>query len=133
MGANSSVLIALLNEDTNTAFLTLSAPALLSGLTIEDLTTGGILTSNSTGTLLYTNKGDDCVLLYGYKSNAQQQDSLINSNPSKLWFEDGPLAIWPTGSPTIVRIGFDIHQTNMALLVSLEQSSPYSSVLGTST
>ena len=39
--ANGSVLIGLLNEDTNAANLTLSAPSLLAGLKVEDLSAGG--------------------------------------------------------------------------------------------
>jgi len=129
---NGSVLIALLNEDTNTAFLTLAAPTLLRGLTIEDLSMGGVLARNSTGSLTYTNKGDDCIILYAYKSNGPQDDSLINPQSSKLWFDNAPLAVWPTGAPASVRIGYDTQETNMILRVSLEQVSPQPSVFGCS-
>ena len=126
--ANGSVLIALLNEGTNTAFLTLSAPALLTGRKVEDLSRGGVLTRNSSGSLTYANQGDDCVVLYAYKSNGQQDDSLVNPNPNKLWFQTAPLAVWPTGFPTNLSVGYDTTDANLALTVTLEQTSPRQTV-----
>jgi len=122
--ANGSVLIALLNEDTNAARLTISAPKLLTGCKVEDLSLGGVLTQNSNGTLTYTNQGDDCVVLYAYKSDGQHDNSLANPNPNKLWFQAAPLAVWPTGFPYSVSVGYDAQDTNLALTVTLEQTWP---------
>jgi hypothetical protein len=128
---NGSVLIGLLTEDTNTATLTIAAPTLLQGRVIEDLSNGGVLTTNSTGTITYTNKGDECTILYAYRRTAQQDDSLINLNRNKVWFESSPLSIWPT-APSDVRIGFDTQDPNLALRVTLEQVSPHRRVFGSS-
>jgi len=130
--ANGSVLISLLNEDTNAASLTIYAPQLLIGRKVEDLSVGGLLTSNSDGTLSYTNQGDDCVVLYAYSSAGGQDNSLINANPNKLWFEDAPIAIWPSGSPAQVNIGYDTSDPNLSLVVTLEQTWPHAAIYGQS-
>src|SRR5436309_8336231 len=49
--ANGSVLVSLLNDHTNAASVTLTPPRLLAGLTVENLTQGGILQANSSGVL----------------------------------------------------------------------------------
>ena len=130
--ANGSVLLGLLNEDTNTANLTISAPSLLAGRTVEDLSAGGVLTRNSTGTMNYTLAGDDCILLYAYAAAGGQDNSLINSNRNKLWFEDAPLAFWPNGSNCLVNLGCDAQDTNLAVMVTLGQTSPMEKIYGQS-
>ncbi len=130
--ANGSVLIGLLNEDTNAASLTISAPSLLAGRKVEDLSAGGVLTTNSTGTLNYTVAGDDCILLYAYATTGAQDNSLINPNPNKLWFADAPLAFWPNGSNCLVNLGYDAQDTNLAVMVTLEQTSPLEKIYGQS-
>ena len=130
--ANGSVLIGLLNEDTNTANLTISAPSLLAGRKVEDLSAGGVLTQNSTGTMNYSVRGDDCILLYAYSTTRGQDNSLINPNPNKLWFGDAPLAVWPNGSPCLVNLGYDAQDANLAVMVTLEQTSPMGKIYGQS-
>jgi len=130
--ANGSVLLGLLNEDTNAANITISAPSLLAGRKVEDLSAGGVLTQNSTGTLNYTVPGDDCILLYAYTTTGEQDNSLINPNPNKLWFGNAPLAVWPNGSPCLVNLGYDVQDTNLAVMVTLEQTSPRGTVYGQS-
>ena len=132
MCANGGVLIALLNEDTNTATLTISAPELLTGRKVEDLSAGGILASNSNGILIYTNQADACAILYAYTTTGPQDNSLINSNANKLWFQDAPLSVWPSASPCQVTIGYDAIDANLSLVVSLEQTSPHPGVYGQS-
>src|SRR6185503_11777828 len=44
---NGSILISLLNEDTNNATVTVTAPTLLTGRVVENLTAGGIVSTNS--------------------------------------------------------------------------------------
>ncbi len=130
--ANGSVLIGLLNEDTNAVNLTISAPSLLAGRKVEDLSAGGVLTENSTGTLNYTFAGDDYILLYAYTTTGAQDNSLINPNPNKLWFGDAPLAVWPNGSPCLLNLGYDTKDTNLAVMVTLEQTSPMGKIYGQS-
>jgi hypothetical protein len=130
--ANGSTLIALLNEDTNAAVLTISAPSLLQDCTIEDLSLGGVLARNSSGSITYTNKGDECVVLYAYKSNGQHDDSLVNASPNKVWFEAAPLAAWPAGSAASVTIGYDVRDADLTLGVTLEQVSQRQIVFGRS-
>ena len=130
--ANGSVLIGLLNEDTNAASLTISAPSLLAGRKVEDLSAGGVLATNSTGTLNYTVPGDGCILLYAYAVTGAQDNSLINPNPNKLWFADAPLAFWPNGSNCLVNLGYDAQDTNLAVMVTLEQTSPLEKIYGQS-
>ncbi len=130
--ANGSVLIGLLNEDTNAASITISAPSLLAGRKVEALSAGGVLTRNSTGTLNYTVAGDDCILLYAYAATGTLDSSLINPNPNKLWFADAPLAFWPNGSNCLVNLGYDAQDPNLAVMVTLEQTSPRGKIYGQS-
>lgn len=118
---NGSVLISLLNEHTNTATVTLSAPGLLSGKTVENLTTGGILETNSDGSLQLTLKDDDYVLLYAYRRGAGQDESLINASPHKIWFESAPTAVWPKGSGYDLQIGYDTQGAALNLYASFER------------
>ncbi len=119
---NGSVLISLLNEYTNSASVTVSAPNLLSGKTVENLTTGGILATNSNGAVSVSLAGDDYVLLYAYSSGGVGT-SLINPNPSKLWIQDAPAAVWPNGTGYDTTIGYDTAETDLNLIVSFERTS----------
>jgi hypothetical protein len=131
--SNGSVLIALLNEDTNTSVVTISAPLLLTGRAVEDVSSGGILTRNSNGTLTYTNQGDECVVLYAYPRTGAADSSLINPNANKIWFQDAPLVIWPASTPASVSLGYDLVDSNLDLRVSLEQVSPLQTVYAQTT
>jgi len=128
--SNGSILIALLNEDTNTAYLTISAPALLSGRKVEDLSFGGVLTPSSSGVLTYTNFGDNCVLLYAYPTDGTRDSSLVNADVNKFWIQDAPKAVWPGTFPCEVTLGYDTSEANLALGVSLEQTWPQPRVYG---
>jgi hypothetical protein len=122
---NGSVLISVLNEDTNSASITLSAPTLLAGKTVESLTSGGIITTNSTGSLVLNMLDDDYVLLYAYGQGNATNGSLVNPSREKVWFSDAPLAVWPRGSATNVQIGFDVAAAQLDLSVTLEQVRPF--------
>jgi len=118
---NGSILISLLNEHTNRATVMISAPALLSGRVVENLTSGGILTSDASGKVGLTLAGDDYVLLYAYPSRDGRDESLINSSPAKLWFESAPTAILP-GVGFGVSMGYDIPlATGLKLFMNLER------------
>src|SRR5262249_59180405 len=88
---NGSVLIGLLNGHTNSASVTLAASNLLAGKTVENLSSGGVVDTNSSGTLNVNLSGDDYVLLYAYKSSGSQENSLVNSNSNKIWIQSAPM------------------------------------------
>jgi hypothetical protein len=119
--ANGSVLISLLNEHTATAVITLSAPGLLAGKTVESITGGGILEANSDGVLNFALTDDDYVLLYAYNSGGGQDQSLINTSPQKLWFEAAPLTVWPRPEDFSVEVGYDTRGQTLDLVVGFER------------
>ena len=82
--------------------------------------------------MTYTNQGDDCAILYAYSTASQQDNSLINPNPNKLWFQDAPLSVWPSASPSQVSVGYDTSDANLSLVVTLEQTSPRPGIYGQS-
>lgn len=129
---NGSVLLSLLNVDTAPAPITLSAPQLLSGRTVENLTSGGIIDRNSSGQLNFTLAGDDYLLLYAYASGPAPDGSLINPIPDKLWFEAAPLAVWPKGAPTNIVVAYDLQSEGLTLEATLEQTRPRPQVLARS-
>jgi hypothetical protein len=122
--ANGSVLISLLNEYTNNAILVVSAPSLLQGRKVERLPAGGILTTNSTGSLSLTVAGDECAVLYVYPTDGQTDQSLVNSHPNKLWFASAPLAVWPGVSSSTVSMSYDLQGSEATLYVGINQVSP---------
>jgi hypothetical protein len=130
--ANGSVLISLLNEYTNNAALVVYAPSLLKGRKVERLPAGGILTTNSTGSLPLTVAGDECALLYVYPTDGQTDQSLVNSNPNKLWFTAAPLAVWPGISSGTVSLGYDLQGGQATLYVGLNQISPLNKMYSSS-
>ncbi len=117
---NGTILISLLNETTNSASVTLASPTLLAGKTVENLTTGGIVETNSDGVLSLNMAGDDYVLLYAYSTGLVDQ-SLVTTNQNKLWFQSAPTAIWPSLTTNQVTIGYDTRDTNLKVAVSLER------------
>ena len=129
---NGSALLFLMNEYTNTATVTVSAPTLLAGRKVEDLIQGGVLTTNSTGTLGLALGGDEVALLYAYPSLDGQDRSLINPNPNKLWFTTAPPAVWPNGAPYPVGLGYDLRETNLLLRVGFERVGQAGQVFGLS-
>ncbi len=119
---NGGILISLMNEDTNATFVTVTAPTLLAGKTVENLTTGGVLTTNSSGAVGVFIEGDEFVLLYAYNSSAGVDASLVNSNPNKVWLQDAPGAVWPNGPGYPVTVGYDTAATNLNLILSFERT-----------
>ncbi|HYV27748.1 MAG TPA: beta-galactosidase, partial [Candidatus Eisenbacteria bacterium] len=136
---NGSVLVSLLNEDTNSTSVTLTATNLLKGKTVEILTpkstseliAGGILEVNSDGVLTLNLSGDDYVLLYAYPSGGRDQ-SLINPDPHKIWFESAPVAVWPNNTGYGVNVGFDTRGDNLTLHVSFESEHSSNKIYGQS-
>jgi len=121
---NGSVLLSLLNESTNTATVTVHAPALLAGRRTEDLLRGGILTNSGSGSLTVSIPGDDLVLLYAYDHAPHGDASLVNASVDKVWFEDPPRLVWPQLAPHPVGIGYDASTRDLRLVVTLEQTVP---------
>jgi hypothetical protein len=119
---NGSVLIGLLNGDTRSASVTLTASNLLAGKTVENLSTGGIADTNSGGILSVNLSGDDYVLLYAYNSTGGLDQSLVNANPNKLWIQSAPMVVWPNGSNWDLTIGFDTRDRNLTLFGSFESA-----------
>jgi hypothetical protein len=117
---DGSVLIGLLNEHTNSASVTLTASSLLAGRTVENLTSGGLLETNSDGVLSLAMAGDDYVLLYAYAASNGVDHSLLNPNPNKIWIESAPAAVWPNGSNWTLTVGYDTRDTGLNLFASFE-------------
>jgi hypothetical protein len=123
---NGSVLVSLLNLHTNKASVTLHAPALLAGRTIENLTGGGILETGSSGAITLQLDGDDFLLLYAYDRVDNRDASLIHPDPSKIWFLSAPTAVWPRGVGYEISIGTDLpEETEAMLFVGFEQTDPH--------
>jgi hypothetical protein len=122
MCPDGSVLIGLLNGDTNSAAVTLSATNLLAGKTVENLTRGGIMDINSSGTLGVDLSGDDYVLLYAYTSDSGGDHSLVNPNRNKLWIQSAPMVVWPNGSNWNLTVAFDTRDSNLSLFGSFESA-----------
>ena len=118
---NGSMLISLLNEITNRASATLTAPSLLAGKTIENLTSGGIVQANPDGSVSLNLAGDDYVLLYAYNSSSGVDQSLLNPSPNKLWITAAPPAVWPNGSNWSFTVGYDLRDSNLTLMASFER------------
>lgn len=117
---NGSVLISLLNGQTNPASITLSAPALLNSRTVENLTRGGIVEQNSDGLVSLPLAVDEYVLLYAYDP-AGAANSLAATNRNKVWFVDAPNSVWPDGNNRSVTIGFDTADANLELVVEFQR------------
>jgi hypothetical protein len=118
--SNGSILVSLVNQNSAQASITLSAPSLLAGKTVENLTSGGILEVSSDGIINLSLIGDEFVLLYVYPSRDGRDDSLLNSNPAKLWFDDAPAVVWPRGAPYAVQVGYDTQGSDLVLYASFE-------------
>jgi hypothetical protein len=104
---NGSLLVSLLNGHTESAAITVRAPSLLEGLTIENLTRGGILQVLPDGAVELFLRGDEYVLLHAYRREPDADHSRLNSNPNKLWFESVPDAVWPSARPAVLEVGWD--------------------------
>ncbi|HMJ66813.1 MAG TPA: thrombospondin type 3 repeat-containing protein, partial [Candidatus Binatia bacterium] len=129
---NGSVLLALLNGHTNSATVTVNASTLLSGKTVENLTSGGIVEMNSDGLLDLTLTGDQYVLLYAYNASGPAATSVLNTNRNKIWFENVPTAVWPDGNNATVTVGFDTVTPGLELVVAFERRMLPAKVYGQS-
>lgn len=124
---NGSILISLLNEHTNRATVTISAPALLQGKTVETITGGAILAANSPGTVTVALEGDDYVLLYAYSSAAGP--SLIDPGSSRVWLLDAPASVAPRLQPYSLSIAYDTGGRPLTLRAALQIEGPNGRVL----
>jgi hypothetical protein len=120
--SNGSLLISLLNGHTNGAEVTLSAPGLLEGLTLEDLTRGGVVQTASPGVVSLSLAGDELVVLLAYVRDASGDDSPLNASPNKLWFEAAPRAVWPSARPARLVVRSDTVEP-LELIAVLERTS----------
>jgi hypothetical protein len=118
---NGSILLAFLNEHTNTFTINISSTNLLLGKTIENLTTGGIVETNSDGLFSLTISGDEYVLLYAYSSTNGVDASLVNPNSNKIWITDAPTIVWPTGTNYTVNVGFQSRVVGANLVTAFER------------
>jgi hypothetical protein len=118
IGRNGTVLISLLNADTNPVSVVVSAPGLIQGLAVENLTSGGMVTRSAVGKLEVALEGDDYIWLYAYAGGEGPRGSLLNQSPHKLWFESAPAVVW-TGRESEVQVGCDT-QGELRLHVHLE-------------
>ncbi len=119
--ANGSVLIGLLNEATQLATLSVGSVPLLAGKTIENLTKGGIIEVDSDGIVPLVLAGDDYVWLYAYTSKNGVDQSQLNLSRNKLWISDAPLVVWPTGSNYSLTVSYDLQESDLTLVASLER------------
>jgi hypothetical protein len=119
--SNGSVLLGLLNGSPTNALITVTATNLLAGRKVENLTDGGILASNSTGSVSLSLAGDQYSLLYAYPSHGTVDGSLVNSNPNKLWITSAPQIVWPTLSNSVLTLGYDLQDSNLELMASFER------------
>jgi hypothetical protein len=129
---NGSVLISLFNDYTNNASLTLTATSLIQGMKVEDLTRGGIIATNASGSIQLNLAADEYRLLYVYPGGPAEDDSLVNPSTQKLWFESAPNAVWPNTSGYPVTIGHDLSLEGVTLVVTLEQLLASNKVRGKS-
>jgi hypothetical protein len=118
---NGSVLVSLLNGQTNAAAITVTSPTLLGGKTVENLTTGGIVEAPSDGVLTLALGVDQYVLLYAYNPASGTANSLVATNRNQLWFADAPNAVWPDGNSRSVTMGFDTVDSNLELVVEIQR------------
>lgn len=116
---NGSVLLALLNEYTNHATVTITAPRLLPGKVVENLTGGGILSANAGESVTLPIEGDGYVLLYLYDRRDGVDTSLVNARPEKVWIERSPLAVWAGEDAVEVAVGTDVPVAGASLSLEL--------------
>ncbi|HEV8543650.1 MAG TPA: hypothetical protein VGR78_14750, partial [Verrucomicrobiae bacterium] len=118
---NGSILVSLLNEGTNSASVTVTAPSLLQGKTVENLTQGGIVARPSNGVLTLDMQGDDYILLYAFEEGSSRS-SLIQSSPYRVWFESAPVIVHPRAASYPVSVGFDTQGGALPLALSFESA-----------
>ncbi len=130
--SNQSQIISLMNMSASSATVTVSAPALLSGKKIENLTRGGLVTTSSSGTETVALEADEMVWLYVYDSDGSVDASLVNNRPEKLWMEEAPLCVWPNGQEKPVQVRYDTLGSNLILKTTFESTDGTGIVFGVS-
>jgi hypothetical protein len=118
---DGSVLLSFLNEHTNTFTINISSTNLLLGKTIENVTSGGIVETNSDGLLSLTISGDEYVLLYAYSSTNGVDASLLNPNLNKIWIADAPTIVWPNNVNYPVQVGFQTRVAGATVVAAFER------------
>ncbi|OGV43665.1 MAG: hypothetical protein A2X46_08280 [Lentisphaerae bacterium GWF2_57_35] len=113
--SNGSVLISLLNmsgPDHPVANLVVTAPGLLAGKKVENLTRGGVVANPAGDSVTVSIAGDEFVLLYAYDSSPVSDRSIVNTNRGKIWFVNGeatvPTRLYPSPSWQPVQVGYSI-------------------------
>lgn len=119
---NGSVLISLLNEGTNNTSLNLSAPGLLAGKTVENLTRGGIVEAASNGSLTMNIGGDAHVLLYAYDAGPGGAPSMHQNGRDRVWFDEAPAIVHPRSSGYAVELGFDVRGSGAELMLQMQSA-----------
>ncbi len=129
---NGSVLLSLHNGHNAAAAFTVAASNLLYGRTVENLTDGGILETNSDGQVTLALGADAHVVLYAYATSGGVDASVINPATAKLWFREAPLAgVWPNGTNWTVNLGYDTRGANLNLKAAFERDDGAVRVFGT--
>ncbi|MFH0879005.1 MAG: beta-galactosidase [Lentisphaerota bacterium] len=131
--SNNSQIVSLLNMSAAPATVTLSAPSVMSGKKIENLTRGGLVTNASSGPVTVDLAADEMVWLYVYDSTGGADTSLVNAHPQKLWIEDAPLCVWPNGQNKLVQVRYDTQGSNLNLKVAFESAAGTGTVYGLTT
>ncbi|HBA85477.1 MAG TPA: hypothetical protein DCZ95_15430 [Verrucomicrobia bacterium] len=113
--SNGSVLISLLNMNGPAhpaSNLVVTAPLLLNGKKVENLTRGGIVTQSAGDSINVSLAGDEFLLLYAYETDGQADESLVNPNRGKVWFMNGeasaPTRVYPVSQWYSAHVGYDI-------------------------
>jgi len=106
--ANGSLLISLLNGHTESAEVRLTAPRLLAGKVVENLTRGGIVETQSDGVVDLGLAGDGYLLLYAYAREEGLDRSLLSTFPDKLWFVSAPGVVRPQDPGDEVVLGYEV-------------------------
>lgn len=129
---NGSILISMLNERDTPVTFTMNAPSLANGKTVENLSEGGIVETDSDGILEFTLAGDNYLLLYIYDESGGEDGSLLDRSPYRVWFESAPQTVWPSVSDFDLKVGYDTRGEALELVTTLEMVSPTRGTHGSS-
>jgi hypothetical protein len=121
---NGTVLISLLNMSADSAQVTLTASNLLYGHKVENLTQGGVISESAGDSVSVDLIGDEFALLYVYDTTGSADDSLVNTQPEKIWVDDSPMRVYPRGDDYLVAIGYDTLGNSRDLKIAFERTTP---------
>lgn len=119
---NETILVSLQNLNIEPADLTVRAPTLMEGKTIENLISGGIVETDSDGTISVPLEPDEFALFYIYDRTGESDQSLVQGNANKLWITSAPMLVWPSPAPTTLQVGHDVVRAGLSLAASLEST-----------